>query len=65
MAADAPAGTIVMCHPGQVDEVLKVRDGVIEAREEEYRYLASEEFPADLAAAGLRLARFKDARATA
>jgi len=64
MVAGAPAGTIVMCHPGQVDEALKVRDGVIETREEEYRYLASEEFPADLAATGLRLARFKDALAT-
>jgi chitin disaccharide deacetylase len=65
MIANAPAGTIVMCHPGHMDEALKLRDGIVETREEEYLYLASKEFPADLAATGLQLARFKEALAGA
>ena len=63
MVAGSPAGTIVMCHPGLVDEALAGRDPVTTAREAEYAYLMSEEFPADLAAANLRLARLKDALA--
>lgn len=63
MVAGAPAGTLVMCHPGLVDAELARRDRVTRAREEEYRYLAGEEFPADLAEAGLRLARLRDALA--
>ena len=61
MIRGAPAGTIIMCHPGHVDSVLRARDSVVERREDEYCYLASEEFPADLAAAGLHLARLKQA----
>jgi predicted glycoside hydrolase/deacetylase ChbG (UPF0249 family) len=56
----APAGTLVMCHPGLVDAVLETRDPLTLPREAEYNYLASAEFSADLAAAGLRLARFSD-----
>ncbi len=61
MIEGAPAGTIVMCHPGLVDEALVGRDPVTTAREGEYSYLLSEEFAADLAAAHLRLARLRDA----
>ena len=61
--ADAPAGTIVMCHPGLVDAALAGRDSVTAAREGEYRYFLSEEFPGDLAAANLRLSRLRDAAA--
>jgi len=63
MIADAPAGCLVMCHPGFVDLALSARDPVTESREAEYRYFASEEFSADLAAAGLRLARLGEALA--
>ncbi|MBI3678087.1 MAG: ChbG/HpnK family deacetylase [Proteobacteria bacterium] len=64
MIDGAPAGAIVLCHPGLVDSVLEGRDEVTAAREEEFRYFKSEEFPADLAAADLSLARFKDAVAS-
>jgi len=60
MINGAPAGTLVMCHPGLVDETLAARDPLTAPRETEYRYLAGEEFPADLAAAGLRLARLSE-----
>ncbi len=63
MVEGSPAGTIVMCHPGLVDEALAGRDPVTTARDAEYAYLMSAEFPGDLAAAGLRLARLKDALA--
>ena len=56
----APAGTLIMCHPGRVDAVLESRDPLTFPREAEYNYLASDEFPADLAAAGLRLARLSE-----
>lgn len=61
MIEGSPAGTIVMCHPGLVDATLAGRDSVTAAREDEYRYFLSEEFPADLAAANLRLSRLRDA----
>jgi predicted glycoside hydrolase/deacetylase ChbG (UPF0249 family) len=63
MIARAPAGCLIMCHPGLVDAALSARDPVTVSREAEYRYLSSEEFLADLAAANLRLARLKDALA--
>lgn len=59
---DAPQGLLVMCHPGIVDADLAAADPVTTAREEEYRYLSSAEFPADLADAGVSLARFSDAQ---
>jgi predicted glycoside hydrolase/deacetylase ChbG (UPF0249 family) len=59
---DAPAGLLVMCHPGIVDADLAAADRVTTAREEEYRYLAGAEFLEDVAEAGVTLARFKDAR---
>ncbi|MFI5317093.1 MAG: ChbG/HpnK family deacetylase [Myxococcota bacterium] len=60
MIAGAAPGTLVMCHPGLVDAALDSRDSLTRAREEEYRYFAGSEFPADLAAAQLRLVRFRD-----
>ncbi len=57
MIENAAPGSIVMCHPGSVDEVLCARDGVTHAREDEYRYFAGEEFPKDLRAAGMALGR--------
>ena len=64
MIARARPGTIVMCHPGLVDDTLKARDPVTAAREGEYRYFLSDEFPADLAAAHLQLSRLQDAQAS-
>lgn len=61
MITDAASGTIIMCHPGHVDEALAQRDSVRQAREEEFAYLAGADFPEDLAAAGLSLARLDDA----
>lgn len=56
---DAPPGLLVMCHAGIADADLAAADRVTTAREEEYRYLASDAFPADLAAAGVQLSRFR------
>jgi hypothetical protein len=53
----ATNGTIVMCHPGHVDQTLIWRDPIHRQREEEFAYLASEDLLRDLAAAGLQLAR--------
>jgi len=55
-AGDRP---LVMCHPGFVDARLRAIDPVTEQRRVEYDYLASERFADDLAAAGVRLARFR------
>ncbi|MGQ0674533.1 MAG: ChbG/HpnK family deacetylase, partial [Rhodospirillales bacterium] len=57
---DPPPGLAVMCHPGHPDAALAALDRVTDPRRGEYDYLAGEEFPADLAAAGLRLGRFRD-----
>lgn len=59
---DAPEGLLVMSHPGIADADLAAVDRVTTAREGEYSYFASDDFPADLAAAGVTLARFRDAR---
>lgn len=50
---------LIMCHPGLVDDALRAADAVVEPRAREYAYLASSRFPADLAAAGWRLAHFR------
>jgi chitin disaccharide deacetylase len=52
-----PDGGLVMCHPGHVDEQLVSLDPLTDLREREYAYLASEVFPAVLAARGVTLAR--------
>jgi chitin disaccharide deacetylase len=56
---DDPRGPLlVMCHPGVPDEDLAAIDPVTSPREDEYRYLASDAFPADLARANVTVARF-------
>lgn len=47
-------------HPGRVDEALRRCDSLTTPREAELAYLASDAFAADLAAAGLRIARYAD-----
>ena len=45
-----PDGGLVMCHPGFVDETLEGLDPLTHQREREHAFLASEAFPALLAA---------------
>jgi predicted glycoside hydrolase/deacetylase ChbG (UPF0249 family) len=59
---DAPSGLLIMCHAGIADADLAAADRVTTAREEEYRYLAGDDFTADLADAGIVLSRFSAAR---
>uniref|UniRef100_A0ABX1N709 ChbG/HpnK family deacetylase n=1 Tax=Aromatoleum buckelii TaxID=200254 RepID=A0ABX1N709_9RHOO len=47
-------------HPGRVDATLRECDSLTAPREVELAYLASAQFPRDLAAAGLRPGRFAD-----
>jgi hypothetical protein len=61
MIADASNGTIVCCHPGMVDATLALRDPIHQQREEEFAYLSGEDFPRDLDAAELSLARLSEA----
>ena len=56
----APRGLAVMCHPGLPDAALAAIDHVTDARAGEYAYLAGDDFPADLAVAHMRLARFRE-----
>jgi predicted glycoside hydrolase/deacetylase ChbG (UPF0249 family) len=58
--AGAVPGTLIMCHPGFADPELAALDSVTAQREEEYRYLMGDGFPAVLAAAGVRLVRFAE-----
>ena len=53
---DAAPGLLIMCHPGRPDAELAAIDHVLAPRAEEFAYLAGLDFPADLAAAGCRLA---------
>jgi chitin disaccharide deacetylase len=53
---DLPDGSVVMCHPGFVDAELRRLDPLTTLREKEYAFLASDTFPALLAARGLVLA---------
>ncbi len=57
-AAGAGARPLVMCHPGFPDAALAALDPVVDRRQDEFDYLAGDEFLRDLAAAGRRLARF-------
>jgi hypothetical protein len=61
MMAGAANGSIVMCHPGHVDDVLIARDPIHRQREEEYAYLASDDFAKDLSAAGLQVSTLREA----
>ena len=53
--AGLPAGGLVMCHPGHVDDELKRLDPLTTIREREYAYLAGAAFPAALEGYGLTL----------
>jgi chitin disaccharide deacetylase len=50
-----PPESVVMCHPGVVDDELKRLDPLTIQREREYAYLGSDALPATLAAYGLAL----------
>jgi predicted glycoside hydrolase/deacetylase ChbG (UPF0249 family) len=54
--AQLPVDSVVMCHPGIVDDELKRIDPLTHAREREYALFASESFPQMLAAHGVALA---------
>jgi predicted glycoside hydrolase/deacetylase ChbG (UPF0249 family) len=54
--AGLPEGSLVMCHPGFVDETLASLDPVTSQREHEHAFLASERFPALLASHKVTLA---------
>ena len=58
----ARPGLLIMCHPGRADETLARIDKVRAPREGELAYLSGPDFPADLAAAGCRLARLSAPR---
>jgi predicted glycoside hydrolase/deacetylase ChbG (UPF0249 family) len=47
--AGLPEASVVMCHPGFVDDVLLGLDPLTGQREQEYKFLAGEDFPALLA----------------
>ena len=50
-------GAVLMCHPGHVDELLRARDSLTDAREEEFSFLSADAFLALLDRTGLELAR--------
>jgi predicted glycoside hydrolase/deacetylase ChbG (UPF0249 family) len=50
-----PAGGVVMCHPGFVDEDLRRLDPLTSLREREYGYFTDDAFPRLLAARGVTL----------
>jgi chitin disaccharide deacetylase len=49
--------TLMMCHPGEVDEPLRACEWLTDQREVEYRFLASDACPLSLAGRGITLAR--------
>lgn len=57
--ANAPDGLLIMCHAGTPDAALADVDAVTYQREDEYRYLGSQECLDDLAEAGVTVARFR------
>ena len=52
-----PAGTLVMCHPGEVDEALRACEWLTDQREVEWRFLASDACALSLADRHTTLAR--------
>ena len=44
-----------MCHPGLVDDALVAVDSLTRPRDEEYRFLAGDDFPALLSDCGVQL----------
>ncbi|MEO5336759.1 MAG: ChbG/HpnK family deacetylase [Magnetospirillum sp. WYHS-4] len=53
-------GTLVMCHPGLVDEALRAVETLTDRREEEYAFLKSEAFQDLLARSGTRPVRLSE-----
>jgi hypothetical protein len=51
-----PDGGVIMCHPGQIDDELARLDPLTDLREQEYAYLAGDEFAALLRQQGVALA---------
>jgi predicted glycoside hydrolase/deacetylase ChbG (UPF0249 family) len=51
-----PDGSVVMCHPGFVDDELRRLDPLTTLREREYAFLSGDAFPAVLASRGMALA---------
>ena len=62
--ADLPAGGVMMCHPGYVDDALVEADPVTHAREAELAVLAGDALPELLTRAGVRVARLSQLRAS-
>jgi predicted glycoside hydrolase/deacetylase ChbG (UPF0249 family) len=56
--AGAPAGLAIMSHPGHIDAELAAFDSTVDSRPRELAYFIGRDFPADLADAGMTLARF-------
>jgi predicted glycoside hydrolase/deacetylase ChbG (UPF0249 family) len=50
-----PSSSVVMCHPGFVDEELQQLDPLTTLREQEYAYFVSDAFPEALSAADMAL----------
>jgi predicted glycoside hydrolase/deacetylase ChbG (UPF0249 family) len=50
-----PDGSVVMCHPGEVDAELSRLDPLTNLREREYAYFLGDEFPRVLSANGVAL----------
>jgi hypothetical protein len=63
MIAGAANGSIVMCHPGHVDDAVVARDPIRQQREQEFAYLAGSAFTEDVAAAGLQPTTLREALA--
>jgi predicted glycoside hydrolase/deacetylase ChbG (UPF0249 family) len=57
-----PDGGVVMCHPGFVDAELRRLDPLTTLREQEYAFLAGDQFPAMLAERGVELAQASAAK---
>ncbi len=51
-----PENSVVMCHPGTIDDELKRLDPLTTLREREYAYLSSDRFPSVLETSGVALA---------
>ncbi len=51
-------GALIVCHPGMVDEELRILDSLTDQREVERAYFLSDDFPALLERKSLRLGRF-------
>jgi hypothetical protein len=52
---DLPDGSVVMCHPGEVDEELRRLDPLTDLRAREYAYLGGDDFAALLRSQGVSL----------